>query len=260
MEIDTINKKQYERIILFNTIYPKNYFIKDYDIVPIGKQNKTNNCVGHAVSYLINYQINTIYTVHKNDQTNLYELISEKNNQKEKYFVSASSIYYFARKSDDIESNDNADIGTKIFYGLESIRSNMVLEKYWLSNRHISKPSNYDSLTKFKINLSYGNNFFSVPKNLKIIKNYLCSNRPIILGININDQIFNLKFGQVLKCPKNLTEIKGAHAIVLIGYISELNSFVARNSFGINYCAQGYFLISYNYILSSFTYDLFIIV
>jgi C1A family cysteine protease len=79
------------------------------------------------------------------------------------------------------------------------------------------------------------------------------------LGININDKIFDLKFGQILKCPKDLTEIKGSHAIVLIGYLHELNCFVARNSFGIKYCAQGYFLISYNYIISSFSYDLFIL-
>lgn len=171
--------------------------------------------------------------------------------------MSSNSIYYFGRQFDDVKINDNKNIGTKIFYALESIKSNIVSENDW--DKEIDKPSNYDEMTKFNISLSYGNNYFSVGKNLNVLKNYLLENKPIILGININKNLFSLKFGQILKCPKNSTEIIGAHAIVLIGYMNELNAFIARNSFGTKYCAQGYFLISYNYIISSFTYDLFVL-
>jgi hypothetical protein len=162
-----------------------------------------------------------------------------------------NSIYYFARQ------NNNKNIGTKIYNGLESIKSNIVSENDW--SNQIEKPLNYDHMLKFNISLSYGHNYFSVVKNLKIIKNYLLENRPIILGININNKFFNLKFGEILKCPKNSTEIVGTQSIVLIGYVNELNAFVARNSFGTEYCANGYFMISYNYMISPFTYDLFVL-
>jgi hypothetical protein len=259
MQFDSVEIKYYEKIKIFNTIKTKSYFIKDYENIPITNQMKNNNCVGHAIAFLINYHININTYVKHNIESNQYDTITRFGKKTKRYLVSANCIYYFARNNDDTKINDYSDIGTKIYYGLEYIKSNLVLEKDWSNYKQIEKPLLYESFTKFNINLSYGKNFYSVPKNLKIIKNNLNLNRPIIVGININDKIFNLKFGQILKCPKLLTEIIGAHAIVLIGYIHELNCFVARNSFGIKYCAQGYFLISYNYIISSFTYDLFIL-
>ena len=74
------------------------------------------------------------------------------------------------------------------------MKLNLVLENDWSNNKQFDKPQLYDTFTKFNINLTYGKNFYSVPKN------YLFFNRPIIVGININDQIYNLKFGQVLNC------------------------------------------------------------
>lgn len=273
MESDTVKIKRYEQIRKIEIIRPERYFIKNYDLIPISNQYNNKNSVGHAISYLINYYIYLLngYKIEINKKTNLFELIKDQINVliptklffTKNNLLSANSIYYFARKNDDIilqNNNESTNIethGTKIYNGLESIKSNIVLDKDW--SNQIEKPLNYDLMIKFNINLSYGYNYFSVLKNLKIMKNYLLENRPIILGININNKFFNLKFGEILKCPKNATEIIGTQSIVLIGYVNELNAFVARNSFGTEYCANGYFMISYNYMISPFTYDLFVL-
>jgi Papain family cysteine protease len=252
MQTDTPETKIYESLYILKHILINTFFIKDYDIIPIDNQT-TNDCVGCVVSYLINYDLATKYDLKYNKINNNYDLITKNIIRPEKpIFISAEEIYNIARKIDDIPFNDNADVGTTIYYGFESVKKNLIPISLKLSSQK-------DYQTRINLSLYYGINYFSVGKNLNLIKHYLCTNRPIALGINISNQIFELKYGDILRCPRSISEIIGGHAIVLVGYINELNAFIARNSFGVKFCANGYFLISYNYILSSFSYDLFVL-
>jgi len=77
------------------------HIIMDYDKFPILNQTITDECVAYGCKFLAEY-------------------LNYKNN-KNIVNLSTNSIYYLARRDDTSRLNDNADIGTGIYYGIRSL-------------------------------------------------------------------------------------------------------------------------------------------
>lgn len=93
----------------------------------------------------------------------------------------------------------------------------------------------------------------SVSKNklLYNLKHSLYCGNVIVFGLKLYTSFRNTiteKEGIVLE-PKLFEKSIGGHAMMIVGYIEELQVFIVRNSWGEEWGDKGYCYIPYNYIL-----------
>ena len=85
--------------------------------------------------------------------------------------------------------------------------------------------------------------------NIKYILAHL--KKPILFGIMVYSNFFRLtKENDILYPPSASDEMLGGHAIVLISYDDETETFGILNSHGSNFADDGYFRLSYSYALN----------
>jgi len=125
---------------------------------------------------------------------------------------------------------------------------------------YLVPPVNWENSSLFKLSLKYGKNILSVRNNINDIIYYLDWNCPIILGIPVNNAFYTLSPTNYIYNLKllNSSNILYNHCVVIIGYDIKNKSFICRNSYGSNFCIDGYFYLAWDILPKCF--DLFVII
>lgn len=160
-------------------------------------------------------------------------------------------IYYFGRLFEG--SNVNQDTGLSISGVCSSIKKYGACgENNW----------GYD-ITKFTlqpnknaINAAYthipGYKFLQVPQNLTSIKTALVSGFPVIIGVQLYSSFESdtvTKTGVIPMPDKTEEYLLGGHALNLIAYDDNTQTFTGQNTWNVNWGNKGTFTIPYKYIL-----------
>jgi len=84
--------------------------------------------------------------------------------------------------------------------------------------------------------------------------------QPIIFGMTIYTNFLDLtKENDILSMPKPEHEFLGLHAVLIVGYDDETETFDILNSHGIDWGNDGYFRIKYEYVLSDLCFEFYCI-
>jgi C1A family cysteine protease len=106
------------------------------------------------------------------------------------------------------------------------------------------------------------NNFiieaFTISNNIETIKEWLDKNEPIATGIPIYSNFISSKTG-IIENPNKSDKLLGGHAVIICGYNDFDERFIMRNSWGTYWGDNGYFYLSYSYILNINNIELWII-
>lgn len=176
--------------------------------------------------------------------TNCYELMVKKSCPIQFVELSRLFVYYNAR---ELEGTLDSDSGATIRNGLKGLkRWGVCSEKCWPYNiqYYTVKPSAvcYRQAESRKIT-SY-QRVTGVDSALAA----LTENYPVIIGLTIYEDFMNLDLqNSTVALPKSDEVSIGSHAMLLVGYDSEKQQFLAKNSFGTDWGAAGYCWIPFEY-------------
>ena len=82
--------------------------------------------------------------------------------------------------------------------------------------------------------------------------------QPIIFGMTVYTNFLDLtKENDILSMPKPEHELLGLHAVLIVGYDDETESFDILNSHGSNFADNGYFRMKYEYALSDLCFEFY---
>jgi C1A family cysteine protease len=228
------------RDIQFHIIYkqfitnqlPSKLNLRDIITLPILSQDNLGSCTANATSNAIFFFL-------------------KKTNKKE-FKPSRLYIYYFSRL---IENNVDIDSGCEIRNVMKAVAKYGACEEYLIpyniENFRI-RPNNFciqNGKNKIK-NFIY----LSIDQELINIKNCLFQGYPILLGIELyksSEYNENLKNGVIPIPDTDNEEYLGGHCVLLVGYDDDNKLFCFLNSWGCNVGDNGYFYISYEYLLSN---------
>jgi C1A family cysteine protease len=89
--------------------------------------------------------------------------------------------------------------------------------------------------------------------NLNQMLDAINADCPVVFGTQVYDSFENLNLGDtVLPMPQDTENILGAHAMCMVGYDRPKRLLLARNSFGVNWCINGYCWIPFDYADDNF--------
>jgi hypothetical protein len=95
----------------------------------------------------------------------------------------------------------------------------------------------------------YNIKYKRIPKKIEYLKATLAKGYPFVFGFNVYESFEQCSSEYV---PNKETEkLLGGHCVCAIGYSDKKQSFLIKNSMGKNWGSDGYFLISYDFILSN---------
>lgn len=200
--------------------------------LPILSQGELGACTAHATSNAI--------------------LFFLKRLQKKEFQPSRLYIYYFSRL---IENNTEIDSGCEIRSVMKAVAKYGACDEYLIPyniENFKTRPSEFcikKGLSKIK-NFRY----LSVDQELINIKNCIYQGYPIILGIELyesSEYTENLKSGFIPLPDIYNEKYLGGHCILLVGYNDQKKEFCFLNSWGVDVGDNGYFYISYNYLLNN---------
>lgn len=159
-------------------------------------------------------------------------------------------IYYFARKIDN--SDTNQDTGITIRGGMKSIATYGVCwENTWPYD--ITKFTIKPSQAAITASLPRAKNFqyHSVPQNLLSIQQALLSGFPIVIGIQVYDSFESAEVAKtgIVPMPVSTESNLGGHCVCIIGFNNATKIFKLMNSWGKLWGQQGMFTLPYNYVL-----------
>ena len=154
-------------------------------------------------------------------------------------------IYYNTRK---IEKTILYDAGSQIRNTIKSLNINGICsETKWNYNPDmiITRPIDecYIQIPKIK--------YYRINQNIESLKGCLSNGIPFIFGFSIYQNFEKInKLNNILKMPDKEDEYLGGHCVLCVGFDNEKDAFIIRNSFGVEWGNNGYFYMSYNYILN----------
>lgn len=176
-----------------------------------------------------------------------YELLVNRLRPADSADLSRLFVYYNIREAEGLVESDS---GAYIRDGMKAVaKYGVCTEALWPYNieRFAVKPSSgcYVDAEKRKIVRYY--KLTGVSQLLDAIND----NRPVVFGITTYDNFDRLKGkNSVLSVPLNTSENLGGHAMCMVGYNTNRQLFLAKNSFGTDWGDQGYCWITYDYIKS----------
>lgn len=166
------------------------------------------------------------------------------------YYVELSSlfVYYNARINEHLTE---LDAGSTIRNGLKGVRDyGICSEELWPYNvgKFDVRPSAEAYEDGRKRKLENFRRLFTVKEIIQAINN----NRPVVVGMNVYLQFFDLdKNNSVVQLPTNrIIDYYGEHAVYFLGYDEKKKQFLAKNSFGTDWGDHGYFQVPYDYVKS----------
>ena len=200
-------------------------------------QQEYNDCVANACS-------------------NIITSLDEQHNKIDT--VSRLFIYYNARCMEN-SGAEFVDEGTTIRDCMKSLAKYYFVDEktYDYDNKHVLIPPIYGIYEKAKQKPYYINYYRSVFNNEYNLKYILSQSKLcIIFGAMLYESFMNLDWRFVCPIPNPNKEIFiGGHAMLIIGYDDDLQSFKILNSWGKNWGFNGIHYMSYNYICSDLAHD-----
>lgn len=158
-------------------------------------------------------------------------------------------IYYNERS---IEGTVNSDSGAMIRDGMKSIAKQGVCdEALWpyIVNKFKAKPNlkcYQDALSKMI------HKYENVPQTQTGIMSALAQNKPVIFGTAIYESFETSLVANtgMVPYPSKSERLLGGHALCIVGYLSDKQLFIVRNSWGSSWGDKGYCYFPFNYILN----------
>ena len=211
---------------------------------PIEDQLTLGSCVGQAIVGAYELMLNKFYPYKFVDLSRLF-------------------VYYNARLIDGPEYIDE-DVGTYIRSGIKSVKKwGVCAEDIWpyLIENFDDAPTikSYEDAEQRVIK-----KYYRVIGNDNII-HALNNDYPVVVSMYVYESFYDLEDSKksVLDLPRESDKFIGGHAVTLVGYDLDKKSFLARNSFGENWGANGYFWMPFEYtnteLLDSWIFDIEIV-
>jgi C1A family cysteine protease len=159
-------------------------------------------------------------------------------------------IYYNERA---MEGTINSDSGAQIRDGIKSIGQQGVCPEtdwpYDISKFTVKPPPQaYTDAAKNKA-ISYSR----VARTLPQMKGCLASGYPWVFGFTVYESFESPQVAQtgIVPMPSSKEQVLGGHAVLCVGYDDSQQRFIVRNSWGLGWGIQGYFLMPYAYLLDT---------
>jgi C1A family cysteine protease len=190
---------------------------------PVDDQKTVGSCVGNAIASAYELQVKRLYPEQFVELSRLF-------------------IYYNSRLFDNSIWHD---VGTYIRDGLKAAsRYGICSEELWPYIDHFydeqPSPECYvDACRRYVTK-------YETLYNTRDIVDVINDNRPVVVGITLYEGFMELGPNAVVS--RRGTTTIGSHAVVLLGYDTTRQMFLAKNSFGTDWGDLGYFWISYEYI------------
>lgn len=178
-----------------------------------------------------------------------YELLLNKYYPEKFTELSRLFVYYNARL---LDNSVNEDTGAYIRDGIKSVKHYGIcaesLWPYYISRFTVAPNSeSYEDAKTRNIK-----NYFRVT-GLDNIIDALNNSHPIVVGILVYSDFDKLDSRNTILSPPatNATHSPlGGHAVLLVGYDYAKRLILARNSFGPDWCMDGYFWMTFKYVES----------
>jgi hypothetical protein len=84
----------------------------------------------------------------------------------------------------------------------------------------------------------------------------LRADHPVVFGTDINEKVFNEYDGSYVLTPPAHSD--GGHAMIIVGWLSKINAFIVKNSWGGRWGDKGFAYFSTDYIKWARTTDLWV--
>lgn len=200
--------------------------------LPVLEQGKLGSCTANATSNAI--------------------LFFLKKYKKKEFQPSRLYIYYFSRL---LENNVDIDSGCEIRNVMKAVSRYGACEEYLIPYiiNNFKKCPNVFCIKEGRLNIK-NFKYLSIDQELINIKNCIFQGYPIILGIELyesSEYEENIKSGNIPIPDTHNEKYLGGHCILLIGYDDITEIFCFLNSWGDSVGDNGYFYVSYNYLLDN---------
>jgi C1A family cysteine protease len=106
--------------------------------------------------------------------------------------------------------------------------------------------------------LNYRISSYASVKNLTEIKKALAEKSlPVLLGMTVFESFEdeNLFVNYVMPMPKKGEQNLGGHSVLCVGFDDSKKVLICRNSWGEDWCDEGYFYMPYSYVTPRYTFD-----
>ncbi len=160
---------------------------------------------------------------------------------------SALFVYYNERV---LGNSINEDAGAELRDGIKSlVRWGVCPEQYWpyIIDKFKTKPSAqaYKNAITHRID-----NYMRLWQDEHSLKACLVEGFPFVLGISAYEsfQSDEVAATGIVPMPTMTERLLGGHAVMCVGYDDSTRMYIVRNSYGIDWGQQGYFLIPYDYV------------
>jgi C1A family cysteine protease len=198
---------------------------------PVEDQHHLGSCVGQAV-------------------VGAYELLLNKSDTTKFTDLSRLFVYYNARL---LDNSTNEDVGAYVRDGIKAVEKYGVCsEQVWpyLINKFSEAPSidSYEDARRRTIKKYYR------LENTKDIIDALNADCPVVTSMNVYDSFDKLEESKdyILPMPSISENLIGGHAVTFVGYDLPKKLFLTRNSFGEDWCMNGYFWVPFDYAEKDF--------
>lgn len=154
-------------------------------------------------------------------------------------------IYYNTRK---IENTTLYDAGAQIRNTIKSLNINGICsETEWNYNPNYVDVVPNDECYKQIYPIKY----YRTIQNIKALKACLSNEIPFIFGFSVYENFKKItKDNNILEVPGENDKYLGGHCVLCVGYDDSTETFIIRNSFGLEWGDDGHFYMKYEYILN----------
>lgn len=209
-----------------NISVPQSVDLREWDS-PVEDQGMLGSCVANSI-------------------TNSYELMQKKVDPSKFKELSKLFVYYHARY---IENTVDSD------YGVVYIKNAlMAVKKFGVCSEDLW-PYRINNYAKQPNPDCYADAYdrripsYSPVNTLTDMLENLAEYKPIVIGMSIYDSFMNLsKIDPTIPMPKTTDVEVGGHAVTVLGYSIVDNTFLIKNSFGIDWGNNGYGLLPFEYV------------
>lgn len=219
----------------FFVISPCQHFVKKIDLrdrcPPIYDQGNLGSCTANAIA-------------------GAYEFDMIKEEEKEIFTPSRLFIYYNER---EMEGTVGEDSGAQIRDGIKSINKIGVCPE-------IMWPYDVENLTLKPMESCYNDAvdhksimYRRVRQNLEQMKQCLMEGFPFVFGFVVYESFDSEQAAKtgIIPMPKPGEQVVGGHAVMAVGFDTEKNWFIVRNSWGVDWGDQGYCYMPFEYLTNS---------
>lgn len=193
---------------------------------PIRDQGRTGACTAFATTALVDY---------------LYNLHDHPHKESSPLFT-----YYNTRK---IEGTVQVDSGATLRNTIKSIvKEGASTEEVWpyIESKFRDRPlEDAYTVAETRQALEYGR----VNQSQYDICYCLHEGYPIVFGFSVYESMYEEWPTKTLPLPNAGESLLGGHAVMLVGYNLEEQTFLVRNSWGNSWGDDGYFLMPFSYVL-----------